>query len=361
MVDDAKRSASPRLRVTECLPPVTLLVSASSDTRLEDSDLIKRILIPLFVLAVPAFAQQSASAQAAPNATPAAANDAKKAVAVVNGETITVEKLDRMYNNLNTQMRMNYDANGGKGAFLENYLRKRLIIQEAFKSGFDKQPDVAAAVESARESALFDRYVRDVIAAPIVSDKDIKDYYTAHPDEFATPEKVHVRHIVVGITNAGPAPKSKEQALREIEKIATEIRAADVASAQGKPDPETLAKLRLVHFEEAAKKYSEDGSAQSGGDLGWITKGQTDPDFENAAWSMKPGTVSGIVLSKFGYHLIMVEGRQAPGKEPFEAVKASVREYLMTQKATDVVTAVSRLTNELRGNSRISVFPENIK
>jgi parvulin-like peptidyl-prolyl isomerase len=342
------------------------LVSASSDTRLEDFDLIKRILIPLFVLAVPAFAQQGApaQAQAAPSvqtAATAAANDTKKAVAVINGETVTVEKLDRMYNNLNTQMRMNYDANGGKGAFLENYLRKRLIIQEAFKSGFDKQPDVAAAVESARESALFDRYVRDIIASPIVSDKDIKDYYTAHADEFATPEKVHVRHIVVGITNVGPAPKSKEQALREIEKIATELRAADVASAQGKPDPETLAKLRLVHFEEAAKKYSEDASAGSGGDLGWITKGQTDPDFENAAWNMKPGTLSGIVLSKFGYHLIMVEGRQAPGKEPFDAVKAGVREYLMTQKATDVVSAVSRLTNELRGNSRISVFPENIK
>jgi EpsD family peptidyl-prolyl cis-trans isomerase len=336
------------------------LVSASSDTRLEDFDLIKRMLIPM-LLALPVIAQPSAPAQQQAQSVPAAVPDSKKAVAVVNGETVTVEKLDRMYNNLNTQMRLNYDANGGKGALLENYIRKRLLIQEAIKSGFNKQPGVAEAIDSARESALFDRYVRDVVAAPIVTDSDIKSYYTEHPDEFATPEKVHVRHIVIGVTSAGPAAKTKGAALELIQKILTDIRAADVASAQATHDPEVLARLRLAHFEAAAKKYSEDGSAESGGDLGWITKGQTDPDFESAAWNIKVGTMSGIVQSKFGFHLIMVEGRQAPGTEPFEAVKAGVREYLITQKAADVVSAVSKLTNELRGNSRISVFPENIK
>ena len=63
----------------------------------------------------------------------------------------------------------------------------------------------------------------------------------------------------------------------------------------------------------------------------------------------------------FTYHLILVEGRQSPGTESFDAVKSGIREFLMTQKAAEVVGAVSRLTNELRGSSRISVFPENIK
>jgi peptidyl-prolyl cis-trans isomerase C len=327
--------------------------------------LIKRILIPL-LLASAAFAQQPAPAAAqnapAPQSTAAAmADDTKRPVAVINGETITVEKLNRMYANLNTQMRTNYDANGGKGAFLENYIRKRLMLQEAFKSGFDKKPEVAAAVESARESALFDRYVRDVVAAGIVTDKDVRDYYDAHPDDFATPEKVHVRHIVIAVTNAVPSPKTDGQALEEISKIAAEIRAADVASAMAKPDEATLKNLRRAHFEDAAKKYSEDGSAASGGDLGWMAKGQLDPTFEAAAWGLKPGIVSGIVHTKFGYHLIFVEGKEAAGIEPFDAVKNGVREYLMTQKASDVVNAVGRLTNELKSKSRISVFPENIK
>jgi peptidyl-prolyl cis-trans isomerase C len=342
------------------------LVSASSDTASGGFDLIKRTLIPLLLLASAAFAQQQAPAAAqnapAPQSTAAAvADDSKRPVAVINGETITVQKLDRMYANLNTQMRTNYDANGGKGAFLENYIRKRLLLQEAFKTGFDRKPEVAAAADSARESALFDRYVRDVVAAGIVTDKDVRDYYDTHPDDFATPEKVHVRHIVIAVTNAVPSPKTDGQALEEISKIAAEIRAADVASAIAKPDAATLANLRRAHFEDAAKKYSEDGSAASGGDLGWMAKGQLDPTFEAAAWGLKPGIVSGIVHTKFGYHLIYVEGKEAAGIEPFEVVKNGVREYLMTQKATDVVNAVARLTNELKSKSRISVFPENIK
>jgi len=326
--------------------------------------LIKRTLIPLLLLASAAFAQQPAPAQTAPapqSTTAAVADDSKRPVAVINGETITVEKLNRMYANLNTQMRTNYDQNGGKGAFLENYIRKRLMLQEAFKTGFDKKPEVVATLESARESALFDRYVRDVVAAGIVTDKDVRDYYDAHPDDFATPEKVHVRHIVVAVTNAGPAPKTDSQALEEISHIAAELRAADVSSAMGKPDEATMAKLRLAHFEDAAKKYSEDSSAESGGDLGWMSKGQLDPAFEAAAWGLKPGVISGVVHTKFGYHLIYVEGKEAAGVEPFDAVKSGIREYLLTQKATDVVNAVARLTNELKANSRISVFPENIK
>jgi peptidyl-prolyl cis-trans isomerase C len=325
--------------------------------------LIKRTLIPLLLLAASAFAQQAPAATTpAQQSTAAAVSDeSRRPVAVVNGETITVEKLDRMYANLNTQMRTNYDQNGGKGAFLENYIRKRLMLQEAFKTGFDKKPEVVAAVDSARESALFDRYVRDVVAAGIVTDKDIRDYYAAHPDDFATPEKVHVRHIVIAVTNTGRAPKSEGQALERISAIASDLRAADVASAMGKPDPATMARLRMAHFEDAAKKYSEDGSAESGGDLGWMSKGQLDPAFEAAAWALKPGVMSGIVHTKFGYHLILVEGKEPAGVEPFDAVKNGVREYLMTQKATEVVNAVARLTNELKANSRISVFPENIK
>ena len=322
----------------------------------------------MLALALPAFAQQSmnvpqppAAAQAAPAPSAANATDAQKAVAVVNGEMITVEKLNRMYANLNAQTRKQYDENGGKGAFLENYIRKRLVIQEAIKSGFDKKPDVTAAIESSGEATLFDRYIRDVVGAPIITESETRKYYDEHPDDFATPEKVHVRHIVISEVTTGPARKSKQEALERIEKVASEIRAADIVSAQGTTDADALQRLRIAHFADAAKKYSEDSAGASGGDLGWIVKGQTDPAFERAAWTMKTATMSGIIQTQFGFHLIMVEGHEAAGTEPYEDVRSTLREYLMTQKAPEIVTAVTRLTNELRANSRISTFPENIK
>src|SRR5690242_21154116 len=98
------------------------------------------VLLPVAALAIPLLAQQQ---QPAP-----AAAAAPKQVAIVNGEVVTADKLDQMWNNMGVQMRDQYEKAGGKSAFLENYLRKRLVIQEAIKSGFDKRPDVRVDMRS---------------------------------------------------------------------------------------------------------------------------------------------------------------------------------------------------------------------
>lgn len=307
---------------------------------------MKRFLVlAVALLALPIFAEEQ--------------KQADKPVALINGETVTAEKLDRMYANLSTEMRAKYDVAGGKAAFLENYLRKRLLVQEAIKSGFDKRPEVVMDMETAKESALFDRYVRDVVASTVVTDAEVKKFYDENPGNFATPERVRVHHIVIVGSGAGPHPKSDADALALIGKIAEEIHKqfTEVKAT----DPEAAARIRLSYFEAAARKYSEDGSAPSGGDLGWVVKGQLDPDFEKAAFSLTPGLPSGIVKTRFGYHIILVEGKQPAGTEPFDSAKPSIREFLMAQHAEEVMQTVTRLTNELRASSKISVFPENIR
>jgi parvulin-like peptidyl-prolyl isomerase len=279
-------------------------------------------------------------------------------VAIVNGEIITAEKLDRMWWNIGVQMRDQYDKAGGKSAFLENYLRKRLVIQEALKKGFDKRPDVRTDMDTASESALFDRYVRDVVAAPIVTEAEVKKYYDKHQDEFAVPEKVKVRHIVITATNSGPAARTKEQALERIKGILAELMSHNLELRS--QEPEAANQLRLIYFSEAARKFSEDASAPSGGDLGWHAKGEFDPKFEEAAWAMPRGTMSGIVETQFGYHLIYEEDRRPAGTEPYAQARANIREFLLGQKATDVMTEVNRLTNELRMTGKVTLFPENI-
>jgi len=301
----------------------------------------RSLTIALFALALPLAAQE------------------QKPVAVVNGETITAEKLDQLYNHLSAPMRSRYEMAGGKGAFLENYLRKRLLVQEAIKSGFDKNPDVQVEVEAAKEGALFDRYVRDVVAASVITEAEMKKYYDEHPADFATPERVHARHIVVMGNGAGPNPKSDEDALAKVKAIAEELhkKFAEVKAS----DPAVASHIRLSYFGEAARKYSEDATSQAGGDLGWVVHGQLDPDFEGAAFKLDPGFPSGIVKTRFGYHLIMVEGKEAAGTEPFEKAKPAVREWLMTQHAEDVMQVMTKLTNDLRGSSKITLYPENIK
>src|SRR6185436_6055511 len=171
-----------------------------------------------------------------------------------------------------------------KIAFLDNYLRKRLLVQEAIKSGYDKHPDVQGDMEAAKESALFDRYVRDVIASQVVTANDIQKYYDEHPSEFQRSEMVKVRHIVVVPNGAGPHPKTAGDAMDEIKKIATELH-AQMQTPPG-TDPAAAARVRSNYFAAAARQYSEDGSAQSGGDLGWTGRGTFDPQFEEAAFGL---------------------------------------------------------------------------
>lgn len=308
---------------------------------------------PTLLAAVTLFAATAAFAQATTAPAPAATPDDQKIVAVVNGELITRAKLDALYNGMTAQMRAQYDRSGGKMAFLDNYVAKRLLIQEALKSGFDKRPEVQGAMEAAKEAALFDRYVKDVVAAPIVTDAEVRKYYDEHKSDFGVPEQAKVRHIVVSWNN-----KPQPQAMDIIKQVATEIRAGAPSPRDETPESQ---KILLARFEAAARRYSEDGSAPSGGDLGWVSKGSLDKNFEEAAFNMKPMTMSGIVESQYGYHLILVEDRKPAGLEPFDEAKADIREFLITQHSADLMGSVKRLTNELRASSKVSFYPENVK
>jgi len=310
---------------------------------------MKHLLAAMAALAaLPLFAQTA----------PAPVDPAKKPVAIINGQTITAGDLDLLYYRLGTKMRSQYESQGGKAAFLENYLRKRLVVQEAIKHNFDQRPDVKADMQASAESTLFDRYVRDVISEPIVTDAELKKFYDENPKEFEVAEKVKVRHIIIVPTDNGPHRKTEAEALEKIQAIAAELHQRNVLPAG--TDIETAHRVVLKNFMDAAQKYSEDAARESGGDLGWVGRNVLDPQFEEAAFALKKGVMSGIIKTKFGYHLILVEDRKDATMMTFDEAKPQIREYLMTQHATDVVEAVSRLTNQLRASSKIATFPENI-
>lgn len=312
---------------------------------------MKRTIIAGLTLALAA----SLGAQTAAPATAPAPGD--KIVATVNGEVITRAKLDHLYDRMGAQMKAQYEKSGGKMAFLENYLRKRLVIQEALKSGFDQRANVKAEMDAAKESALFDLYVRDVVSESIVTEPMMRQYYETNREQFAVPERAKIRHIVIAASQTGPQPKTKAQAREVAELIAADLRPhAPAAGAT----PEAVQAFSN-RFAQAARTYSEDGVAQQGGDLGWVEREKLDAQFASAAFALQPGTMSDVVESSFGHHLIFLEGRQPAGHEPFEKVRGTVHELLMRTMATDVVTNLNKLTNELRASSQISIQAENVQ
>ena len=311
---------------------------------------MKHCLISLalaFVSATSLSAQQAAPATSKPaaEATPAA-----NVVATVNGEAITAAELDRVWKRMGAKLRAQYEQGGnGKMRFLENYVGKRLLLQLARQSDFEKSAAVQAELEAAKESALFDLYVRDVVATQIVTDDAVRKFYDDHPADFLRPEQARVRVIFVG--------KDKhtiEESRARLGEVMKELYGIKVRSAN---NPEAITQA----FAAAAARTSEHPSASAGGDLGWVDRGALDPKIVDAVFTMNQHTVSGILEADTGAYLVLVEDRHPASVEPFDSVRAAIREYLFSANVQKVMEAVNRTTNELRASSKVTLHPENVK
>lgn len=294
------------------------------------------IFLALACVATMAVAQE----QPAPKAQP-------KLAAMINGEPLTVEELNGLYARLSPQMKAEYEKSGGRTQFLDTYIRKRLLVQEALKQNFDKQPNTQFELNAARETVLFDLYVRDVVSKAFVSDADLKALYEESKFEFATPEQIRARHILITPRPSNPGNKqsveeARAAALLQINQIYQRIRRGDAT------------------FEKMAQEYSMDGSAQGGGDLGFFPRGKMVQEFEDAAFALKPGEISPVVSTQFGFHLIRLEEHRPTGFRPLEDVKADLRERLLRKNAAQVMESLNALTQDLRKASRISIYPENL-
>jgi peptidyl-prolyl cis-trans isomerase C len=181
-----------------------------------------------------------------------------------------------------------------------------------------------------------------------VSDKECEKFYKENPDQFKNPELVRASHILI---SANAYQISQDLTLNGKRKIEEADLKAQVEAkmAAKKAEAEKLAKeLRAdkTKFAEYAKKYSDDpGSAKQGGDLGFFPKEAMVSEFSKVAFEAKPDTVSDVVKTQFGYHIIYVQDRRAAGITPYDKAQSGIRDYLTTEKqikALDDVTAAAK-------------------
>jgi peptidyl-prolyl cis-trans isomerase D len=167
-----------------------------------------------------------------------------------------------------------------------------------------------------------------------VSDDQVQAYYNAHRDEYRTPERVHARHILLSITN-----KPKD----EVPKIKAQAEALDKQLKAG------------ADFAELAKKYSQDpGSAQKGGDLGWVSRGQMVKNFEDAVFTLKPNEISDVVTTEYGFHIIEVLEKQPAHLQTLDEVKPAI---VATLKNQTVFDRMQDLTD--KAHAELAKAPQN--
>ncbi len=184
------------------------------------------------------------------------------------------------------------------------YKRTRAGWQDSEIDALLQRKDVTPAElkRDLRDLLTIQKYLRDHLYARIaVTDKEISAYIEAHPEVQIQPEEVHALHIVV---------KTEEKA----QAVLRDIRA-------GK-----------VRFEEAAEKHSLSPEAKSGGDLGFFTRGSMPSIFDQVCFGLRPGEVSKVVASDYGYHLFKVVEHRPEALKPVPQVRDAVEQKLRHDK-----------------------------
>lgn len=191
-----------------------------------------------------------------------------------------------------------------------------------------------------------------------ISDSDAEKYYNSNKKEFTHGEQVRASHILISANmielihqfkekNPDMEPAELNQKIEE--KIKAQKVKAEAVLAEVKKNPE--------NFEKIAQKESDDkASGERGGELGFFTKEAMVPEFSKAAFSMKPNTISDLVQSPYGYHIIKVTDRMEAGTTPFVKVKDEIKFYLETQKQIEVL---KKLTDGLMKNAKIEYLNED--
>ena len=192
-------------------------------------------------------------------------------------------------------------------ALLNNYVTILAVAETARRQGFDKEKNMRKQIQILSDEHLAKGYVqKNVLSKVKVTDKDVEEYYKNHPKEFEKPETVKARHILIGFKG-----DMTEDQKKELRKKADDV----LKKAKGGDD-----------FAQLASEYSDDpGSKTKGGELGYFPKGNMVPEFENAAFNLKPGEISNVIETPYGYHIIKVEDKKAAEMPAFDSIKEQVR------------------------------------
>ena len=160
---------------------------------------------------------------------------------------------------------------------------------------------------------------------PQITDGEIQQYYDQNQAQYRVDAQVKVRHILISVDpNAGAAAD-----------------AAAKAKAQGILDQ--LRKDNGKEFADLAKKNSDDpGSKDQGGELGWIKHGVTVAQFDQVAFAQKPGQISDLVKTQFGYHIIQTEEKQDAHVKPLSEVKSTIVDTLTKQREAQAMQAFAQ-------------------
>jgi peptidyl-prolyl cis-trans isomerase C len=252
-----------------------------------------------------------------------------KVLATIDGEKITLEEFNKELDRIPANMKMLVLTQSGKQSFLDRYIVKRLLMEEAKKENIEKDKEFQDRLIDIREQLLIESLLKKKVTTNInQSEEQLKEYYEKNKEKFKTGQEVDTRQILV-----------------KTEKEAKEIRA--------KLD-------KGEDFAELARRFSIDPSAKTtGGAIGFHAKGTLVPEYEAVAFKLtKVGQISPAVKTQLGYHIIQLQGVKPPAYTPYEEVKEFIKQRIAQEQQNDVL---EKYVSDLKAKAKITINAELLK
>lgn len=226
-----------------------------------------------------------------------------KVLAKVKNYEITEEMLNETIDALRAQQNINLTTEEQKQDLLDELVARQLVVEDALESGLTETEEF----QKLYREFVFQHSIGQMFKTINVEDADCEAYYNENQDQFKE-ETVRAAHILVD----------------------EEAKAQDLLNQINEG----------ADFHQLASEHSSCPSGARGGDLGDFGRGQMVPEFEQAAYALNIGEISGVVKSQFGYHLIKLLDKKET--VPFTDVLPQIKQYLTTKKQNEMYTAFTQ-------------------
>ncbi len=239
-------------------------------------------------------------------------------LAKVGDEVVTQADVDEVLAGVQPSQRAYLSTPEGKRELVEHISESKLFYlwgRDNKITETEKFKDAISQMEKRLVAALA---MEKILSDVKVEDKEIQAFYDEHKAAFEVPESVKASHILIQVSkDAGNDLWNK--AKKDLTALRKDILAGKIS------------------FEDAAKNRSDCPSKADGGNLGFFTKGQMVPEFDEVAFSTKVGEISAPVKTQFGYHIVKVTDHKEASTRPFEEIKEELRQQLLQKKQMEVM------------------------
>jgi len=248
---------------------------------------------------------------------------------VTDGTTVTPAEVEQEYHRRNDKIKLAY-----------------VVVRPADLQSKIEASDADLAAYFAKNKARYNVPERRIVQYAFldleqlrlrtnIPQDEIQNYYQQHIDSYKIPDRAHVAHIL--FKTVGKTDAEAEEIRKKAEDVLKKAKSG-------------------ANFGDLAKQYSDDTTKDKGGDLDWIVRGQTVPEFEQAAFSLPIGSISDLVKTQYGFHIIKVIDRQNARTQTLEEVYPQILGALQEDKAQHAADDLSeQIASEIRRTGRVSM------